>query len=482
MCASGLEKSNEKVVNTKVLEKQLQKLLAGSSHLQVHAQASLKLLMRKKLRSKIGSRFEAKLDKFDGKLEEKLENKENELESKLDYEDELENKLDVKATPASQWMRQISAPAAVQQMQEVKEVQPEEERPVMRREAKSALLHHSSTCPGYGRPTPGFWPSFVVELFQNVRREKPVEAASESGFRLMCGSFQMPHPQKASTGGEDSLFVCPNGSAAGVADGVGEWQWRFGLDPRAFADELMFGVKTAGEHTRSQAGLLAEARARLMLSEGYQATSSFGSATALVAALDPNGEGKLGVANLGDSGLRVLRWSESFVETPNAVHIAFRTLEQQHAFNCPFQLARLPEPKDYEALREKGMASLVRAVERSGRTSQDLPSHADAYTFEVQEGDVVVLGTDGFFDNLHDSEVCQLAQVAMEATFRNKEKSAAAQIDPTRLAQAYAEAARVRSEDTAARTPFGDLARQAGLQHMGGKMDDISVVVAVVVK
>ena len=26
---------------------------------------------------------------------------------------------------------------------------------------------------------------------------------------------------------------------AGVADGVGEWQWRFGLDPRAFADELM---------------------------------------------------------------------------------------------------------------------------------------------------------------------------------------------------------------------------------------------------
>ena len=25
----------------------------------------------------------------------------------------------------------------------------------------------------------------------------------------------------------------------GVADGVGEWQWRFGLDPRAFADELM---------------------------------------------------------------------------------------------------------------------------------------------------------------------------------------------------------------------------------------------------
>ncbi|CAJ1337655.1 unnamed protein product, partial [Effrenium voratum] len=99
----------------------------------------------------------------------------------------------------------------------------------------------------------------------------------------------------------------------------------------------------------------------------------------------------------------------------------------------------------------------------------------------VQEGDVVLLGTDGFFDNLHDAEVCELAHLSLEATFRSNEKSAW-QIDPTRLAQAYAEAARVRSEDTAARTPFGDLARQAGLQHMGGKMDDISVVVAVVVK
>ncbi len=30
-------------------------------------------------------------------------------------------------------------------------------------------------------------------------------------------------------------------NSLGVADGVGEWQWRFGLDPRAFADELMLG-------------------------------------------------------------------------------------------------------------------------------------------------------------------------------------------------------------------------------------------------
>ena len=62
------------------------------------------------------------------------------------------------------------------------------------------------------------------------------------------------------------------------------------------------------------------------------------------------------------------------------------------------------------------------------RSLQDLPCHADAYTFEVglgtyvagqegiplcqvQEGDVVVLGTDGFFDNLYDSEAIRFGKV-----------------------------------------------------------------------
>ncbi|CAJ1436850.1 unnamed protein product [Effrenium voratum] len=390
--------------DTKILELQLQKILSASSHLQVHAHASLKLLLRKKLRSKSNV---------------------PETPTPLPLPKVLQEEED---TQPSTFKRQISAPAAVQQQQNLdqvaKELQPEEDRTARfrGREAKSALLH-AVTCPGVEQLSgliPVYWPNYVLELFQNARRDMPFVSLTESGFRLLCGAFQMPHPQKASTGGEDSLFVCPNGSAAGVADGVGEWQWRFGLDPRAFADELMPRSKNG-----VLVGLAAETRAALMLSEGYQATSSFGSATALVAALDPSGEAKLGVANLGDSGLRVLRWSEPSVDSPNSVHIAYRTSEQQHAFNCPFQLARLPEPKaggkssrytaDYAGLRAQGMGSLVRAVEKSGCSSQDLPASADAYTFEVQEGDVVLLGTDGFFDNLHDAEVCELAHLSLEA-------------------------------------------------------------------
>jgi len=475
MCArskpSGLEKgSSPKAIDTKVLECELQKLLTGSSHLQVHAKASLKLLSRRKLRAGNVPPTPTPLP-----LPKVLQEEEEDLGQSNSFKRQISAPAAVKLTLAEVCAQADAAAKA-------KESEMEEERPIMRRETKANLLQHASTCPGYGRPMiPSYWPNYVVEMFQSARREMPFVSFTESHFRLLCGSSQMPHPQKAHTGGEDSLFICPNGSAAGVADGVGEWQWRFGLDPRAFADELMQGAKIAGEQTQHQVGLHAETRAQLMLSEGYQGATSFGSATALVAALDPS-EAKLGVANLGDSGLRILRWSDGLRKKPRGVHIANRTSEQQHAFNCPFQLAHLPQPKDYAELRAKGMGSLVRAMEKSGKSKQDLPSHADAYTFEVEEGDVVLMGTDGIFDNLHDSEVCELAQISLEATIGRQEKSGPWQIDPNRLAKAYAEAARVRSEDSSARTPFGNLARQAGLQHMGGKMDDISVVVGVVVK
>lgn len=486
----GSSPSPNKANGTYVLEEQLQKLLVGQSHWQVHAKASLKLLSRRKLRLSGNvppTPTPLPLPKV--------------LHAKEDGKELVEELKDFNVSGQSSnnsFKRQISAPAAVKltlaeacsqvaqkQAKEIEEVEPEERPPMMRRETRANLLQHASTCPGYGRPMiPSYWPEYVIDMFQNARlSEMPFVSFTESHWRLLCGSSQMPHPQKALTGGEDSLFVCPNGSAAGVADGVGEWQWRFGLDPRAFADELMNGAKTAGEQTQHQVGMKAAMRAQLMLSEGYQGASSFGSATALVAALDPSGEAKLGVANLGDSGLRILRWSDGTTpRKPRGVHIACRTTEQQHAFNCPFQLARLPEPKDYADLRTKGLGSLVRAMEKSAKTKQDLPEHSDSYTFEVQEGDVVLMGTDGIFDNLHDSEVCELAQISLEATVGSQEKAGPWHIDPSRLAKAYAEAARVRSEDTSARTPFGNLARQAGLQHMGGKMDDISVVVGVVVK
>ena len=113
-------------------------------------------------------------------------------------------------------LRQISAPVKLTLADCVKASSPKSlqvERPMMRRETKAHLLQHASTCPGGRLMIP--WPEYLIELFREAKRDMPFVALTESHYRLLCGSSQVPHPQKAHTGGEDSFFICPNGSAAG---------------------------------------------------------------------------------------------------------------------------------------------------------------------------------------------------------------------------------------------------------------------------
>jgi protein phosphatase PTC7 len=55
-------------------------------------------------------------------------------------------------------------------------------------------------------------------------------SSSSSGFGgpalrlvLSSGAAMLPHPDKASRGGEDSFFIADHQAAVGVADGVGGW-------------------------------------------------------------------------------------------------------------------------------------------------------------------------------------------------------------------------------------------------------------------
>jgi serine/threonine protein phosphatase PrpC len=171
------------------------------------------------------------------------------------------------------------------------------------------------------------------------------------------------------------------------------------------------------------------------------------------------------------------------------MRIVNRTTDQQHSFNCPYQLARLPEPKDFPALLAEGKGALVRAVRNCPASRQDKPSDAQIYTLTVQEGDLIILGTDGVFDNLHDREVCQLAECAVSPLEARQAFDLSGGkllgqgcTDVSRVAEGIAKAASHRSRDASARTPFSLHAKEAGLYHVGGKMDDITVVAAWVVR
>lgn len=307
----------------------------------------------------------------------------------------------------------------------------------------------------------------------------------------------MPHPDKANSGGADSHFADPEGRALGIADGVGEWEWRFGVNARAFADELMAGCQLGIEQLRGDTSLPVRECALRALQRGYAATASFGSSTSLVASLGRHGE--LGVANLGDSALLQLRRLEAVAANdrpdgsgPSAAPAAVpagplrcvaRTREQQHSFNCPYQLMRLPSREDFPELLRQGKDKLVRVMERQAKLPRfDLPEDAELYSLCVQEGDLIILGTDGVFDNLHIHEIIQLANEAVSPAEAAASHGSNTPTDPASLATAIVRAAYHRSLDRDARTPFGDHARQAGLYHRGGKMDDITCVCAWVVQ
>ncbi|CAI5509413.1 unnamed protein product, partial [Closterium sp. Naga37s-1] len=251
----------------------------------------------------------------------------------------------------------------------------------------------------------------------------PEAAKEEEALRLVAGACVLPHPDKLDRGGEDAFFILPDVSALGVADGVGGWA-DVGVDAGAYARELMGEVQAAVR--REPKGCADTLR---VLTSAHAKTRSQGSCTACVVVLTAD---RLQAANLGDSGFVVVRNGR----------IIFKSPPQQHDFNFPFQL---------------------------GSDGGDSPSAAEVFSLPVAAGDVVVLGTDGLFDNVFDSE---LASTVMHSLLAGRE--------PQHTAEHIATLARTRAQDRIRISPFARAAQEAGYRYYGGKLDDITVVVAYV--
>lgn len=139
-------------------------------------------------------------------------------------------------------------------------------------------------------------------------------------------------------------------------------------------------------------------------------------------------------ANLGDSGFIVLRDGS----------IVHRSKEQVHGFNTPYQLA-CPPPG------EVGLC--------------DSPESADLSQLSVMDGDVILLATDGVFDNL--PEQMLLAELI----------KVQGQKDPLQLqtaANAIVLMARAIAFDSKFMSPFSRNAQKNGINAVGGKPDDVS--------
>ena len=281
-------------------------------------------------------------------------------------------------------------------------------------------------------------------------------------YRLISTNFKLakPHVGKmmSADGSCDIHFINEGRHAFGLADGAGEWS-QYGVDPRFFPEELLHHCQNCIE---------GNVPVKHALKEAYERTNSFGSGTVL---LTQYADGFLNYASLGDSAFLILRETK-----PGILFAVYRSKVSQHSFNCPYQLSNLPKEKDFGRLEREGKSSLVGLVKMANLSDQVLPSHAKNDAVPVTEGDIIIAGTNGLFDNLFDEEIITAAEEALHDAF-DKDREFAA-----KLAELIVRKAINASLDSNVKSPFSFQANKLGMSYSGGKPDDTTVIVSLVTR
>lgn len=327
---------------------------------------------------------------------------------------------------------------------------------------------------------------------------------------LFLTSPQDYGPEEVSTNvelSEDAHFIanvklpdetgqeCRDVIYAGVADGVGSWR-EYGVDPRDFSKSLMQECKNilleAGakgcpnvdkgdEKFRRQ---IAPCEVMAQAFERVKADNIVGSSTACVGMFDGLRH-QLHFSNLGDSGIIVLRHIDSTVagtlkrdkkprvERQSDLRIAFVSQQQLKAFNHPFQLGWTGEELNGEA------------------TSFKTAAESCTTSIHIRRGDIVIMATDGLFDNVELEDITSIALdweeqngFIRDGDIASREKRWEADSSMTyqsaesvdKLAEALVKRARENSVDQKTDSPFAILAKENDIMWSGGMPDDCTVI------
>ena len=252
---------------------------------------------------------------------------------------------------------------------------------------------------------------------------KQMLLSNEYGFNLSVGLI--PHPDKKHKGGEDAFFLYNNSycSAIGVADGVGGWMEQ-GVDSGIYSKQLLGHVY---DYINYWNGYNPDVVLKKSLTYAKNNTKVLGSSTASVLLLS---NGYLYTANIGDSGFLIIR----------AGGIIFKSISQQHTFNYPYQIQYDGGDNIDEAIEDK---------------------------IPIMFGDIIILGTDGLFDNIYPEQILEIV---------NKNNNL------NNLAVQLVSKAFDLSKNNNWISPFALEGKRNNINNMrGGKMDDITLVIAQIV-
>ncbi|KAM6573904.1 hypothetical protein CsatA_022231 [Cannabis sativa] len=233
-------------------------------------------------------------------------------------------------------------------------------------------------------------------------------------MKMVCEYHYLP---KDDIIGEDAHFICAKQEIIGVADGVGGWDSK-GIDAGEYARQLMSNsIESIKNNNTDPKSILKEAFAANAKAEIQ------GSSTACI--LCHNND-ILQSVNVGDSGFIIFRNDK----------LVYRSKTQLVEFNVPYQLGN--------------------------SEGYDTPDSAGTMEITVVPKDVIVLGTDGLFDNMFVSDIEDVLKMffSMGSAFW------------------LAEFSRRYSLMKDRKSPFSEAATKAGRSYTGGKFDDITVIVA----
>ena len=274
----------------------------------------------------------------------------------------------------------------------------------------------------------------------------------------------------------------------GIADGVGSWR-QYGVDPKQFAHKLIDNAKQVIESDALQRDVLTGSGIGLglldqdpihpvdIIMDAWNMTTYekiTGSSTISVAWIDRK-YNQLSYSNVGDCGLMIVRHIDS--ETAgymrernvprhlrkNDLRIAFLSQQQLKGFNLPYQLG-------YSGIKE-----------HDGKF--ETPSDADSATLPIMAGDIIIMATDGLFDNLDLDEIINEVSdwelkyfTSTDDTLQSPKKNS--QIAMDKLAKQLVIKAREMSLDPLRDSPFAVLAKDNDIMWGGGRPDDTTVIVA----
>ena len=236
-----------------------------------------------------------------------------------------------------------------------------------------------------------------------------VYAKSNFSYIFNYSIFEKP---KDASKGEDAhsasdKLIC-------VADGVGGWNLH-GVDPSKYSKSLVKSfTELFNKNEKSKFNDINLFAKAVNLTKNIKGSSTFCSCRLL--------SDRLSTLNLGDSRYLLMKNKKIF----------YSSKEQQHSFNFPFQVG----------------------------TNGDSPLSAQINSHIVNEGDIIVLGTDGLWDNVHDETIVDM-------------------ISNSKTVKDIGKYCYQKSKDKMYISPF---CLHSGLRYFGGKPDDITIIMATIKK